>query len=141
MNYEHVTRSLGPAQRLSRDRVAGAIESVEQLLQAIEGGTVSWDALTPESLEEWEYWCDYRNGDGTVVPVRDLTRFDPADSAESNAGAMAWRWDEQSDTWHIWPGGNAKAFEFGWGFVPIEPQDLEAAKDSIRQELGGSSAT
>jgi hypothetical protein len=117
--------------------VAGVIESVEELLRAIEDGIVTWDDLIPESLEDWEYWCDYRNGDDTVVPVSNLTRFDPADNAEHNGGAMAWRWDEQSDTWDVWPGGNAKAFEFGWGFVPIKPKDLEAAKDSIREELTG----
>jgi hypothetical protein len=137
VRHEYVTRCPGPPLPPRRDRVARVIESVEQLLRAIEDGIVTWDELIRESLEEWEYWCDYRNGDGTVVPVRDLRRFDPADNAERNGGAMAWWWDEQSDTWHVWPGGNAKAFEFGWGFVPIEANDLEAAKDSIREELKG----
>jgi hypothetical protein len=132
-HHELVTRCPRLPLPLRRDRAAGAIPSVAQLLRAIEDGTVTWDELLPECLEQWDDWADYRNDDdGNALPDRALARFDPADDAEHNANAVAWWWNPRTDTWLRWPSGNAEVFRFGWVWLEVDPEDVAAAKDSIR---------
>jgi hypothetical protein len=75
----------------------------------------------------WQYF--------TLYSRHKLVRFDANDNAEHNGLALGWIWVASDDTWHISPRANYEVFLPGWMWDDVEPEDVDALKDEIRESL------
>lgn len=58
-------------------------------------------------------------------------------TTQSTGLALGWIWVASDDTWHISPRANDEVFLPGWMRDDVEPEDVDALKDEIRESLAG----